>query len=526
MATKRWWTVVCVGTLLAAQDPALPPLSPVPAPGTAHESPAELLVKLRDPSSREWAHERLLAAGAAAVPALVANLADENDVVPAQRLVILHELGPAAGAAVPALIELLLQGTPWQLEVTRTLAELVPWRAPELAYDDDAMARAFSRDSTGRPRTIGPGLGERLLQHRLRVRATFPRDADVATLVTIVRRGQPWRRELAIELLGRRGAEAAEALPALRDVLERPEPRILTTRTDVPLHRVAARAALAIGADGDLAARARDVSADRPVPLPVPPPPPERLQRRLAELVQQLGVPDQRAAASANLLALGELAAAPLGALLTTADDATIGAALVVLCELGPRAAAAVPDLILAAASSTTAHTGAVLRALAVAAPHAHDLVPPLDWQADLSEVTVFGKRLRGPIDAALLNALSRAQRALAQHQIVDPTATVAELGAFLAAPRVETREAALVLIAARGEPARPLLPALAAMLRAGQPASQEVVWHERGARVQAFDRTVPVQRLAARAILAIAPPDDPRRAAAQAVLAAEPAAK
>jgi len=85
----------------------------------------------------------------------------------------------------------------------------------------------------------------------------------------------------------------------------------------------------------------------------------------------------------------------------------------------------------------------------------------------------------------------------------------------------VLTREAALEVVRQRRDEARVLVPALVAMLDEEQPRYHSGRWvAPQGIAIEHKDRTEIVRGKAARAILAIAAPDDPSVARARAVLA------
>jgi hypothetical protein len=515
--SRRWcpgWLVValCAGSLFA-QD----------APG-----PESFVAKLGDTNERAAAREQLLALGAHAVPAMTTALATANEALCGELLTVLTAMGPRAGAAVPAVLALLDSRPRGDAQIVSTLAELVPWRAADVDVDPAAVQRSVSQARMKNRQSPEANAADIEASQRLRVRLAFPRNLDVATLVAQLRANQPLRVELAAEFVGTHGAAAAAAVPMLRTILTRREPRVVGTERTVPLHRKAATALLAIAPGGDDAELARAVLAGRGPKLiaevrELPP----RLRTRIAELVGELAVPDTRPAAIANLVALGEPTALPVVATLSApVDDATVAAALATLRELGAHAAPAVPDLVEALTSLSATHTVDAMLTLAHVIPWATDQVPSPTVSSSVGSARIFGKAIRGEIDCEFLTRFSAANAVLTASINVDPQGSVAEFEAHLASPSVAVRECALRVLAVRGAAARPLLPAVAAMLHAPQPKRSSVLWLDRG-RVtsQRIDCTADVQRLAAAAILAVADRGDPLCAQARAVMA-QPEAK
>jgi hypothetical protein len=102
----------------------------------------------------------------------------------------------------------------------------------------------------------------------------------------------------------------------------------------------------------------------------------------------------------------------------------------------------------------------------------------------------------------------------------IDPAATVPELAVALDNVQVAIRERALELLRERGARAREALPAITAVLDQVQQKEYVAMRIDEGrASSGARDVTERVHRAAAQAILAIAAPDDPLVARAQAVL-------
>jgi hypothetical protein len=127
--------------------------------------------------------------------------------------------------------------------------------------------------------------------------------------------------------------------------------------------------------------------------------------------------------------------------------------------------------------------------------------------------VELDGVPLEGTVDVQAYLEIASAARALKAALSIDPEAPVAELGKQLASDDPFTRERVLALLQERGREAVEVLPAIANLLR--PPLRRQVVF--------GVDRTAAGQRAAARAIVAVAAPEDPLVAEAKALLAEQP---
>jgi hypothetical protein len=500
------------------------------APATAQdardggEDAAQLVDALTDATRRPAARERLLALGAGAVPAIVARLKKADAELAPYLLSLLVELGPPAGAALPQVIELLEPDTVPLHVVVDTIAELAPWRSA----DATVTARSVQQASMSRWVQVMRLAGSTeyvAAYERVRQRFGFPRDADVATVVIGLDGSSGARVEFACDLLRARGPAAAAAVPALCGVLDRPEPRVLGTSRTLPVHAKAARAILAITATGDAADVARDVLAGRRAPpAAAKRAVPERLEQRIAALLAELRVASKRATAVANLVALGSVVAGPVGAELAAAkpDAETADALLGVLDALGPSAADAAPALYAALTTLSVDQATTALTVLTAVVPSVADVVPlPAYSLRGSGGVTLGGVALSGSPDPDAMNRFYAVITRFSARLRVLPGAGGAELAELLRDDSVEVREFALDAIAARGPACRSLLPAIGAMLTREQPRMTQLQWGlARGVATKEVDRTDHVQRLAARAMLAVAEPGDPLLQQAHEVLA------
>lgn len=469
-----------------------------------------------DAEVRTAARDALVAMGAPAVAPLVQRLANANDDTTIACLDVLRELAPVAGEAFAVVRERVQalkrrrgsEATPaLAVPLFATLAELAPHRRADDEVDTRDQVR-FLVDWEGK----GPELG--VVLQRLRVRQAFPLAVDVTTLRREVAGRVALRAEVAIERLEALGPAALAALSELRAVLDRRQPRMLVTGEDVPLHRKAARALLAIAPDAPEAAAARAVLAGTWAPPERPQPVlPERLRSRLAELGATLrddGDDGRRAAAVANLVALGAPAVPTFVALLDpNSPEAATTAALVGLRGLGRHGVAAVPALVEALRTLPAQHTIDVVHALAATAPWSQDVFFAPTYSCSVGRLEIDGRAIQGTIDVAFLNALQSGWRDLSYALDVPVDASVERLRELLDDPMLGRRERALAVIAARGDEVGDLLATLVPMLTATQPVEYQHEWTEaRTVRNRKVDRSAEVQRLVAATILAIAPSD------------------
>jgi hypothetical protein len=499
--------------LLGAAVPSLPAQA---------EDPAQLVAQLAG-EGRAAAHRQLVALGAKAVPALMSGYSDKDEDAALLALGILREIGPDAGSAVPALVELVRRSdkhTRGLRGIVQTLAELAPFRDADVSLAIDKVSEAVAQWSFHRDVTGGRDTELWLMFERLRMRAEFPMQLPLPELLEAMRACNAWRVEIAVELVGRRGQDASQALPRLQALLACRDPRVLTTALTVPIRDKAARAILAITEHGPAAEQARAVLAGGGAPdsgAAVP----ERARARVVELIRELSDASKREAASANLVAMDTLAAMPLVEELQRDHDVEFReAALAVLQDLGPRAARVVPALLELVWTLPTENTVSLLRALKATAPYCRDVVPSFWHTAMVGRLEILGRRVPGTPDVDFLNAFNEACALMAGAMSVDPGCTVPELRERLASKSVLTREAALEVVRLRGAGARRLLPDLVGMLEDTPPELYLTRWLGRGVTRDTRNRTEIVRGKAARAILAVATPDDPAAIRARELLA------
>lgn len=491
-------------------------MAPLGAQGDGATDPAVLVAQLAGGDGAA-AHARLVAAGAAAVPALVAGLRLGSTDARGEVLAVLTEIGPDAAAAVPALWDSCKQLAPELAPAALwTLSELLPY-AEQKEFDEAGTMELLL--------VVGVRAGQQALgaaMRRLYDRGRFPPQLDVPGLLQIAGGCRAFRIELAVERLGRAGGRARDALPVLAAILERPDPLVLTTDRKVPLRRKAALAILQIAPERPEAVRAREVLAGAP-PSWQAPQLPERARARVAELVGDLGIAARREAAATNLVALGALAAPALAAALpATRDDDTLAAMLDVLRELGPAAASATPQLFDLLLAAPIEHTVAIARALAATAPWSRDAAPEMYWRRGGKRLEILGRSVSGDATVPLLSELWKAHRDYGVRMRVDPASTLPELQLLLDDRDVLVRLQVLELLRARGPTALPALREIARRLDESGAVQHVLEYTNGGAggRSIDLDRSDDVRRAAARAVLAIAAADDPLAARAAHLLA------
>ncbi|HEX6812532.1 MAG TPA: hypothetical protein VF384_12980 [Planctomycetota bacterium] len=166
-----------------------------------------------------------------------------------------------------------------------------------------------------------------------------------------------------------------------------------------------------------------------------------------------------------------------------------------------------------------------VLRTLAATAPWSEHVVFAMTMQS-VGNLTIAGYRIEGTIDVAFLNAFNIALQEFHVAKAVPVDSTSDQLRELLADRSVARRRRALEVIAARGCECADLLDAVGAMLDEQQP-PEHVSERDNAQRIRTrqVDRTEQIRRLAAAAIVAIAPPEHALVATANKILA-EPAAK
>jgi hypothetical protein len=507
-------------------------LASAAAPAQAADA-TQLVEQLAHAATRGDARERLVALGASAALPLATRIDTACADHARACLEVLGELGPAGGTAVPKLVEVLRDrtrsaGIPVDVRVAlvATLAELIPYRGDgiEITVVDQGTFNLL-----GLRRVNGV---DAMDTHwtRLMERQRFPRGLHLDTLLVAASGRRALDVEVAIEQIGARGPAASRAVPLLRAVLDRPEPRLLPTDVRVPLHRKAAQALLAIAPDAPQSAAARAVLAGTWSPPAAPEPAvPERARRRVDELLEQLGSTDRarRQVAADNLAALGAIAAGPVATRLgPSASAETIDAALDVLRRLGKHAAPAVPAIDEALTRLPADHTIAAVRALGATLPWSTETFLDPKCSFGVGHLVIRGRRIAGTIDVEFVNTLQAALTEMEAAMTVPVDGLPEQLRVLLSDASVTRRRRTLEVIAARGTECASLLDTLAGMLAAPQPA--EVVTEkvdEQSSRTTQVDRSDVIQRLAARAILAVAPADHALLAAARERLA-RPVAK
>ena len=207
-----------------------------------------------------------------------------------------------------------------------------------------------------------------------------------------------------------------------------------------------------------------------------------------AELVDQLAVADQRANAREQLLALGKQAVPALADRVSDLNLQLRTDVLALLVELGPDAGAAVPQLVAAVERSSTDPTPTLL-ALAELAPFRQ---PGIEVDVNAMTLAMRGRNRRDLFrpGASVTSFAERLRRRLECPQAPDLETLLTMVKGYNAY-RVEL---AVEHLGQRGAAAVGALPHLQRLLEQPEP------------RILLTDRTVPMHRKAARAVIAIAP--------------------
>lgn len=441
------------------------------------------------------AHRRLVTLGKDAVRSLTDDLgADQLEPHRLrERLRILREIGPPAGTAVAALQEQIVYFPRDVLaEFLVTIAALAPYRPADVIYRFEIQTKIgeirFEHDEARQRDAVN------LLLHRMRERFSLHHSASLAELVRAADGYRPFRVELAIELIAKRGFEGFAAAPVLRKLVARSDPKILLTDKTVPLRRAAARAIFAMETSPQDAKVLRGAMLGEAPPAS--PPLPERARARIEQLIGELADPTLRDNASDNLVALGALVVPFLAAIVGDEGHAAQReAALDVLRRLGPDAGEGVPLLFAALFRAPTNATPSILRALAELAPWSRHHVPFPRFDSTDGLLRLYDRPI-GPLeDESHTARCSARHKQLIETLAVDPAAGSKEFETWLDATLPHRAMFAIAVLERRGAEARPLLQQLAEVRLTSKRPNEE-------------DAVEELRRAAARATLKIDAPD------------------
>ncbi|MCB9884533.1 MAG: hypothetical protein H6838_03520 [Planctomycetes bacterium] len=457
----------------------------------------------------DQARAALVEMGAAAVPAIMDVLEGADAASQAPYCSLLIEMGSAAVGARARIEALLGDRKKATCELVWVLAEIA---GHEVVLDPDSRSPRWVFNVM----TTMKGDGQ-VAFSRLSSRSSMPRDLALEDWIEALASTNAVRVEFATEQLARLGAKAEAALPGLQLLLEVPDPRILGSERTIHLRRKAALAVLAIAPQSPAGDRAREVLAGVPPVIEAPPEVPERAAARVTELARELRHDGKRDEALANLVALGALAVPAFVAALDPEDVETTAAALAGLTRLGRTGAAAAPALYDQLGRLPGSLHPALMRALTAVAPHCREVWCAMSWGSTGSSLTIFGRSLR--TEESAVNEFRDEATVFQVAMVTDSGCPIGELEHLLDDRYVPRRERALAELRRRGAAAARSLPEVVAMLDAAQPKLLKSVHVGNTVTSQQVDRDDEVHRLAAEAILAIAPPGDPAIARAKAVL-------
>lgn len=407
---------------------------------------AATLVRALGGSNSDGARAELEALGAAAVGALLDDLGTNRESTRhlSRRLETLRALAPFAGHAFDQLQNGAKQHQgPCGEDYLKTLAAIAPYRPKDARLDPMVFLSVLM--GTGMLGDDARTARIALIAERLSVRIELHADAPIEDLVQLAESYRPFQVEAAIELLLHRGADARVALPVLRAIAARPNPRILLSDESVDLRRVAARAILALDPEAQDARDLRGILLGEPMPTaPLSRTHAELLHERAFDLLTKVRDKSEGDLAMRELQALGAMAVPCLMAAVRTGDPSPHeGAALEVLALLGSDAAAAVPHLVQTACAVEPARRPAILLALAATMPWCRDLAPSLR-ASPASGCFIHDRNLCTGADPATKAQIEIAFHDLLTAAVVDPGMGTASVERWLQMPVANTRRIAL----------------------------------------------------------------------------------
>ena len=471
---------------------------------------------------RRVTERKLVALGAAAVTPLLDafETAGDQDQFACRILRTLGLLGSAGGGAVPRLVKTVRKcRPPVLLPLLRTIGTLTPFRAVDVKIRGISMHLSGRRPVPGVTRI--PELESFTEYHRVAERARFPLQPDRQTLLGSLQSYKAYRVELAIEWLSR-GEPQRAALPGLLRILDQPDPRIAWASRRVPLRRAAAKEVLRITTKGEPAVLARAVlNGAKPKPQREIP---KSARDRIAELIAELGSKDKVVVrrAAENLWAYGRVATPALAAALPDLKG-SLGrsAALEAIRKLGKQGAGATLALAEILTEYPAEHTVEIFEALTATIPWSRDVVPTVTYSYSLGQLDFHGIRIQGDASAAVFTRLNRSYYRLSVASTVDAQTSVVELERLLESKNVYMRELAIRILRSRGPEAAPTVPGLIAAMGSTHPQANSATWNQDGSvSLGKISRDAQVHRLAAEAILAVAPSNAEATAAARAKIA------
>jgi hypothetical protein len=471
-----------------------------------------LVEQLRDPLVRVEAARLLSGRGPAAAVQLLRALDtkpknQEGQDFGRQILAVLASLGRGGCGAIPELAQAFPSADKaMQHAVMATLAELAI-HDPSAAELQDGRISRF-----GGYRGWSSATAQEF--ERLRVRRTLGAILDTTTAIQVAGGVRAYAVEAAVDVLNEHGLAAAGALPTLLRLLELPDPRVADSDRRVPLRAKAARAILAI-APGQPAAvqRAQAVlSGQAPETAPKDFATPERLTTRIADLVIELGASGTRERAIDNLVALGPPAARPLVDALARPQTETVRTALLnTLRRMGPAAAHVGLELRSLIWQLPLEDTASLCDALAATGTWSRDILTVVGCSWSETAIVWHGRRLPGKVDRDNYTATSLAYDGLRVALDVDPTWPPALLAAQLRSPDGNMVLHTLGILRQRGVDARPVLGAIEDIMKSPLvKTGRSELLPDGSLNHRILDRSDDAKRMAAAAVLAIAPADHP----------------
>lgn len=339
------------------------------------------------------------------------------------------------------------------------LAALAPIRRSE-----DRLTPAWIDEATATD-ALDPATAVHHLVRLSRSVALVPIEpcASAQHAIALLESRSPWRVERAIEALAACGAEARQALPALRALVARPDPRIYFTTRRIPLRRAAAKLVLALEPEAADAKQVRGVLLGE-APTQHSNAVPETMKARVAELVAELAHEDRRSEALANLLAFEDFALPLLAEAVTATGDAEHALAIHrAIRNLAPRAGAALPPLLDSIERVSADQQPELLHTIACIAPWSLDRILPVNVDRDRYWIA------RTPIDIQSSPAAADAFGFLRIAIHADGACSVDELRNMLRDDDLYVRDVGVAIASGRRADAERLLADLEPCLEAKQ---------------------------------------------------------
>lgn len=484
---------------------------------------ARLVELLGDPEQRDAASQRLRGLGAPAIEPLLAAVAlgptdaKQTDRTRAVLGILASMRGNARQAVAPLVKKLRDANTELEPDLLRAIADLALFAADDPVFSSDRpfLGRSISKWTMATHRENA----------RLLMRRDIAKELEVQRAVQLVNGVRAWSIEAGLDFLidhaQRTEINREQLAPALArsaELLDLGDPRISGTELRVPVRTKAAELILAVAPNSQAAERATAVlRGAAPAVAKKGRPLPTRFTQRVTELIDELRDPKTRAATADNLVALGRPAANQVVTALANTDSPEQREALLtVLRRMGRHAAHIAPDLYALLWQLPMDHNHSLCTALAATGTWSRDVLNVYTYSASNRSIKWDERPLQGEVTSAGYGGAAAGFVLLNAAFAMDPSWPADRLAGRLSAAQPDTRLLVLQVLQQRGAAALPALDAVAEAMDATGIKGSRLLLEDDGITVESVDRTKEVQRAAARALLAIAPADDPRRERAE----------